>query len=397
MSTLSRAEMARERLRPSSFRYTLDGPGLAVFESVRCRPRNSANVDFMRGLRTSMVAAGGRMEAATTPLERARALYDLISGEAREAELARRLTDRAAQALLDAGLFSMLIARSDGGAEASWAEFFETVEAIAKADGSAGWCLSVCAVTAFVVSRAAHAQAKREVFGEGPVALWTTLMTGAQSTAVHGGYRVSGRFALGIGKLLRPLGRRQRRVSGSRRQTMVSRLRRAQVGRRLRPRKLAADGPRGDREHRLFDCRQVRPDAPQFRISPCASRDVRRVFKSGCGAAQSGRSDRLRERRGRAGAIGDLGRGGENAPPRRRGDARRGQPRPVWNWRARRAVARRARALSEPARRAGSTHRCARRREPRDCIGCATGRVQPDARRTRHDDFRLRLLRGRMS
>jgi hypothetical protein len=43
-------------------------------------------------------------------LERAKALYDLISGEARESELARLLTDRAAQALLDANLFSMLVA-----------------------------------------------------------------------------------------------------------------------------------------------------------------------------------------------------------------------------------------------------------------------------------------------
>jgi alkylation response protein AidB-like acyl-CoA dehydrogenase len=83
------------------------------------------------------------MEA--TFLERAKALYDVIRGEARESELARRLTDRAAQALLDAKLCSMLVARSNGGLEASRAEFFETVEAIAKADDSAGWCLSVCA------------------------------------------------------------------------------------------------------------------------------------------------------------------------------------------------------------------------------------------------------------
>jgi hypothetical protein len=55
------------------------------------------------------------MQVATTPLERAKAIYDLISGEARESELAGRLTDRAAQALLDANLFSMLVARSTGG------------------------------------------------------------------------------------------------------------------------------------------------------------------------------------------------------------------------------------------------------------------------------------------
>jgi hypothetical protein len=55
------------------------------------------------------------MDVATPSLERAKALYDLISGEARESELAGRLTDRAAQALLDANLFSMLVARSTGG------------------------------------------------------------------------------------------------------------------------------------------------------------------------------------------------------------------------------------------------------------------------------------------
>jgi alkylation response protein AidB-like acyl-CoA dehydrogenase len=111
------------------------------------------------------------MDVATTSLERAKALYDLISGEARESELAGRLTDRAAQALLDVNLFSMLVAGSNGGLEASRAEFFETVETIAKADGSAGWCLSVCATTAFVVSKAASSEVKQEVFGDGPVAL----------------------------------------------------------------------------------------------------------------------------------------------------------------------------------------------------------------------------------
>jgi len=116
--------------------------------------------------------------------------------------LAGRLTDRAAQALLDANLFSMLVARSNGGLEASRAEFFETVEMIAKADGSAGWCLSVCATTAFVVSKAACAEVKQEVFGDGPVALWTSLLPRAQSVAVEAGYRVSGRFGWGSGSSL---------------------------------------------------------------------------------------------------------------------------------------------------------------------------------------------------
>ena len=171
------------------------------------------------------------MQVATTPLERAKALYDLISGEARESELAGRLTDRAAQALLDANLFSMLVARSNGGLEASRAEFFETVEMIAKADGSAGWCLSVCATTAFVVSKAASAEAKQEVFGDGPVALWTSLLRaiGRRRSGLQG-FRA---FRLGIRKFARPLGRGRGGAAGSGRQAMVSRLCRAQVGRRL--------------------------------------------------------------------------------------------------------------------------------------------------------------------
>jgi hypothetical protein len=83
---------------------------------------------------------GGLMQA--TSLERAKAIYDVISGEARESEFAGRLIDRAAQALLGANLFSMLVARSNGGLEASR-------ETVAKADGSAGWCLT----TAFVISK----------------------------------------------------------------------------------------------------------------------------------------------------------------------------------------------------------------------------------------------------
>jgi indole-3-acetate monooxygenase len=149
---------------------------------------------------TGTPSRGGLLQA--DPRERAKALYDLISGEAWESELAGRLTDRTARALLDADLFSMMVAGSNGGLEASRTEFFETVETIAKADGSAGWCLSVCATTAFVVSKAASAEVKQEVFGSGPVALWTSLLPRAQSIAVEAGHRVSGRFGWGSGSSL---------------------------------------------------------------------------------------------------------------------------------------------------------------------------------------------------
>jgi alkylation response protein AidB-like acyl-CoA dehydrogenase len=142
------------------------------------------------------------MDVATTSLERAEALYDLISGEARESELAGRLTDRVAPALLDANLFSMLVDRSNGRLEASRADFFETVEAISKADGSAGWRRSVCASTAFVISKAARAAVKREVFGDGPVGSLDVPSAARNQAAVETGYRVSGRFGWGSGSSL---------------------------------------------------------------------------------------------------------------------------------------------------------------------------------------------------
>jgi indole-3-acetate monooxygenase len=60
----------------------------------------------------------------------------------------------------------------------------------------------VCATTAFPVSKAASAEVKQEVFGDGPVALWTSLLPRAQSVAVEAGYRVSGRFGWGSGSSL---------------------------------------------------------------------------------------------------------------------------------------------------------------------------------------------------
>jgi alkylation response protein AidB-like acyl-CoA dehydrogenase len=143
------------------------------------------------------------MDVATTSLERAEALYDLISGEARESELAGRLTDRVAPALLDANLFSMLVDRSNGRLEASRADFFETVEAISKADGSAGWRRSVCASTAFVISKAARAAVKREVFGDGPVGS-LDVPSAARNQAPSNGLQGFRAFRLGIGKFARP-------------------------------------------------------------------------------------------------------------------------------------------------------------------------------------------------
>ena len=135
-------------------------------------------------------------------VERARALSELIRLEAPQSERLGRLTDKVAAALLDANLFSTLLPEADGGFGAGRAEFFETVEEISRADGSAGWCLSVCSTANFCIYKVASNEARQEVFGSGPVAVWASLLPRARSTAVDGGYLVSGSFGLGSGSSL---------------------------------------------------------------------------------------------------------------------------------------------------------------------------------------------------
>jgi len=139
------------------------------------------------------------MDPAPSALERAKTLHALISSEAAEAERIGRLTDRTAQALLEANLFAQLVPVSAGGLGAGRAEFFECIEEIAKADGSAGWCLSACSMAIALIDLALPAAGRREVLGAGPVAIWASLIPCARSQPAEGGFRLSGSFVWGSG------------------------------------------------------------------------------------------------------------------------------------------------------------------------------------------------------
>ena len=100
------------------------------------------------GRKTSTVRA--------SPLDRAKAISGLVSEEALASERLGRLTDNVAAALLDANLFSIHVPEAAGGLGGTGVELFEAVEEIARADGSAGWCVAICnAITSFVHNGAA--------------------------------------------------------------------------------------------------------------------------------------------------------------------------------------------------------------------------------------------------
>lgn len=136
---------------------------------------------------------------ASEALERAKDLQALVCSEAAEAERTGRITERTAQALLDARLFAMMLPAGAGGLGATRGDFFEAIEEVASADGSAGWCLSACAMSHALLHLALEEEGRREVLEAAPAAIWASLIPCARSEPAQGGYILSGEFAWGSG------------------------------------------------------------------------------------------------------------------------------------------------------------------------------------------------------
>ena len=131
------------------------------------------------------------LEARGGPVRRATALYDVISQQAEEGERLGRLTDVVAASLHDARLLAILNSKRSGGLGGSWQDFYGAVEAIARADGSAGWCASVCNAVNHALLLGLPAEGRDEVFGAGPASCWASLIPRAVATPEAGGFRVT--------------------------------------------------------------------------------------------------------------------------------------------------------------------------------------------------------------
>ena len=130
------------------------------------------------------------------PLEAARKLRDLIESEARLVEENSTMTAPIVDALVDAGLFRLLLPRVYGGLESDIATILDVCEELAFADGSVGWAFAqnttVMGYAAYLTPEfaapLASARAAAGMFA--PIGV-------AEIEA--GGYRVSGKYAFGSG------------------------------------------------------------------------------------------------------------------------------------------------------------------------------------------------------
>lgn len=132
-------------------------------------------------------------------LARVQRLAPVIREHADRGEQQCHLADPLVEALQDAGVYHMLVPRELGGLQVDPLTFYQVIEALARIDGSTGWCSFINGGSpisvAFLQGEAAEA-----IFGGGArtILSGTTLPFG-RAVPCAGGYRVSGRWAYASG------------------------------------------------------------------------------------------------------------------------------------------------------------------------------------------------------
>ncbi len=134
-------------------------------------------------------------------LDAVESVRDVVAASADESERLGTLAPAAVSAIRDAGLFTLKLPQSLGGAEADPVTQIEVIEALAYIDASAGWCLMIGATAIGQPGAFAGDEAVAEIFADGriPTAATSTALRG-KAVPVEGGYIVTGRwpFASGV-------------------------------------------------------------------------------------------------------------------------------------------------------------------------------------------------------
>ena len=131
-------------------------------------------------------------------IERARELGPQLEASAAEIERRRELPAPIVQAMIEGGLFRLLLPHSLGGAELPPVSYVQVIEEVAKHDASAAWCLGQangCTMTAALL----EPEVAREIFGEERGIVAWGPPGPAEARAVSGGYRLTGTWSFASG------------------------------------------------------------------------------------------------------------------------------------------------------------------------------------------------------
>jgi alkylation response protein AidB-like acyl-CoA dehydrogenase len=131
------------------------------------------------------------------------ALAPRLRAAADDTEQARSLSEPLVQAMVDAGLYRMLLPRSLGGGELDPLAYFDVIESLARADSAAAWSV--------LISTSVMTGMVRGLPDATLAAMFTTprqtIMAGSgppkgRAVPVPGGYRLTGRWTQGSNVLL---------------------------------------------------------------------------------------------------------------------------------------------------------------------------------------------------
>ena len=133
-------------------------------------------------------------------LDRARELKPMLAAAADETERGRQVVPEVVRAMIERGIFKMLLPRSLGGAELDPLTYTDVLYTLAQGDGSPAWCLGQNSGCSMIAPYLAP-EIAREIFG-GPYGIlaWGPDLPGAGKTVtVKGGYRLTGRWGFATG------------------------------------------------------------------------------------------------------------------------------------------------------------------------------------------------------
>jgi alkylation response protein AidB-like acyl-CoA dehydrogenase len=131
-------------------------------------------------------------------VERARELGPELEAAAEEIERRREIPEPIVEALVDRGLFRLLLPRSLDGAELPPAAYVQVIEEVAKHDASTAWCLGQangCTMTAALLDP----EVAQEIFGSRRGIVAWGPPGPAEARVVAGGYRLTGTWSFASG------------------------------------------------------------------------------------------------------------------------------------------------------------------------------------------------------
>src|SRR5436305_9921104 len=145
-------------------------------------------------------ASGGEETAATSGadyLARVAEIAPALAAAAAEIDRHRELPEAIVDALIERGLFRLLLPRSLAGAELLPAQYIPIIEAIAEIDASTAWCInqnSGCSMTAALLAP----ETARKIFG-GPRGILAWGPGPGEARVAAGGYRVTANWSFASG------------------------------------------------------------------------------------------------------------------------------------------------------------------------------------------------------